>query len=295
MIGVFSVRRWLSTILLALVAMTLFGLAGCGKDAEVDPYVYDSLHRIIQGDTLSVDFLFEIDAPKFEYVRGDVGMIRDGNLLEFLVDKDLENHYQNLAGTLLGVRKAFSPQPTHLVLRRIKRNGVIEADSLDIHNPAHYVLPKLLRSGQVDLETPGAPLPDLGWKKSAIKEARSIYLPENEGDDLKSVQSGVENFVYTLRPDLDEEAMANPSPDDYAWFAVFPNASLEIVNLDPGADWMLHLLKDQDYPLVGSFSLVSLVDEYSKRKVDHPVIGHVIGSMQINWFKFANSFVQGTK
>ncbi len=295
MIGVFSARRWLSAILLALAALTIFGLIGCGQEVVVDPYVHDSLHRIIQGDTLSVGFLFEIDAPEFEYVRGDVGMIRDGKLLEFLVAKDLENNYHNLAGTLLGVRKAFEPQPTHLVLRRIMRNGVIEADSLDIKSPAHYVLPKLLRSGQVDLETPGAPLPELGWKKSSYKEARSIYLPENEGDELRSVQSGIENFVYAPRIDLDEETMANPGPDDYAWYAVFPNASLEIVNLDPGADWMLHLMKDQDYPLVGSFSLVSLVEKYSKRRIEHPVIGHMVGTMQINWFKFANTFVEGTK
>ncbi len=292
MFGVLTARRGLSALLLALVATTLFGLIGCGGKEEVDPYVYDSLRRVIKGDTLSVNFLFEIDAPKFEYVRGDVGMIRDGNLLEFLVAKDLEDTYPNLAGTLLGVKKTFTPQPTHLVLKRIKRNGVIEADSLP--TPQGYVLPKLLRSGQVDLETPGAPLPDLGWKTKDIKNARAVYLPENEGDDLKAVQSGIENFVYVPKHDLPEDKAANPGPEDYAWYAVFPNAALEIVNLDPGADWMLHLLKDQDYPLVGSFSLVSLVDEYSQRKIEHPGLGHVVGTMQINWFKFANSFIQGT-
>ncbi len=292
MFGVYSARRASSALLLALAAVTLIGLVGCGGKEEVDPYVYSSLSRVIKGDTLSANFLFEIDCPEFEYVRGDVAMIRDGNLLEFLVGQDMENIYQGLAGALLGVRKAFSPQPTHLVLKRIKRNGVIERDS--IPDPVGYVLPKLLRSGQVDLETPGAPLPDLGWKTSAIKEARSVYLPENEGDELKAVQSGIETFVYVPKHNLPEDKAANPGPEDYAWYAVFPNASLQIVNLDKGADWMLHLMKDQDYPLVGSFSIVSLNDKYSERKVEHPGLGHVIGTMQINWFKFANSFVQGT-
>jgi len=292
MFGVLSARRGLSALLLALAAMTLFGLVGCGGKEEVDPYVYSSLRRVIQGDTLSANFLFEIDAPKFEYVRGDVAMIRDGNLMEFLVAKDLEGTYQNLAGTRLGVLKAFTPQPTHLVLKRIVRDGVIEADSLA--TPQGYVLPKLLRSGQVDLETPGAPLPELGWKTSAIKEARSTYLPEKEGDELKAVQTGISDFVYVPKHDLSEEAAANPGPDDYAWYAVFPDASLQIVNLDKGMDWMLHMMKDQDYPLVGSFSLVSLNDKYSERKVEHPGLGHVVGTMQINWVKFANSYVQGT-
>jgi len=93
---------------------------------------------------------------------------------------------------------------------------------------------------------------------------------------------------------LSEAAAANPGPNDFAWYAVFPNASLQIVNLDKGADWMLNLMKDQGYPLVGSFSVVSLNDKYSERKIEHPGLGHVVGTMQINWMKFANSFVQGT-
>ncbi len=130
MFGVSSPRRWVSTLLLGLLAVTLFGMIGCGEKEEVDPYVYDSLRRITRGDTLSTDFLFEIEAPEFDYVKGNTAIIRDGNLLEFLVGEDLENNYRNLSGTLLGVRKTFTPQPTHLVIKRIKRNSVIEADSL---------------------------------------------------------------------------------------------------------------------------------------------------------------------
>jgi len=57
---------------------------------------------------------------------------------------------------------------------------------------------------------------------------------------------------------------------------------------------MLRLMKDQDYPLVGSFSVTGLNDKFSERKVEYPGLGHVVGTMQINWFKFANSFIQGT-
>ncbi len=293
MFGVSLARRWVSALLLALVAVTLIGLAGCGEKEAVDPYVYDSLRRITRGDTLSTDFLFEIDAPRFEYVRGDIGMIRDGNLLEFLVAKDLENKYQGLAGTLLGVQKTFSPQPTHLVLKRIKRGSVIEADTL--LEASGYTLPRTMRSGQVDLETPGAPLPELGWKASDMKEARAIYLPENEGDDLKSIQTGIENFVYAPKHDLSPEAAANPGPANYAWYAVFPESALQIVDLAPGADWMLHLMKDKGYPLIGSFSVLSFDEEFSNRKVEHPGLGHVVGTMKINWFKFANTFIQGAE
>lgn len=292
MFGVSSPRRWVSTVLLGLLAVTLFGMIGCGEKEVADPYVYDSLRRVTRGDTLSAGFLFEIDAPEFEYVRGNTGIIRDGNLLEFLVAEDLENNYRDLSGALLGVKKTFTPQPTHLVLQRIKRNGVVEADSLP--RPADYTLPVLMRAGAVDLDTPGAPLPDLGWKAKDIKEASSTYLPEEDGGDLKPVQSGIENFVYAPRHDLADSVKANPSPEDYAWYAVFPEASVEIVDLTPGAEWMMHLLLEKDLPLIGSFSLLTLNDNYQERKIEHEGIGRVVGTMKINWFKYANTFVQGS-
>ncbi len=293
MIGVSAPRRWVLTSLLSVLALTLVGLTGCGKKEVVDPYVYDTLRRVTRGDTLSNDFLFEIDAPNFEYVRGNAGIVRDGNLLEFLVGEDLEHNYQNLAGTLLGVQKTFTPQPTHLVIKRIKRNGVIEADSLA--TPAHYVLPRLLRAGAVDLETPGAPLPDLGWKTRELKTARATFLPENEGDDLRPVQTGIENFVYAPRHDLPDSVAANPSAEDYAWYAVFENSAVEIVDVTPGADWMLHLMLDKDLPLIGSFSLVTLDEAYKNRKVEHEGLGHVVGTLRINWFRYANTFVRGSE
>ncbi|MCB1184597.1 hypothetical protein KDM41_14295 [bacterium] len=293
MFGVSSPRRWVSALLLGLLAVTLFGMIGCGEKEAADPYVFDSLRRITRGDTLSPGFLFEIDAPEFEYVRGNTAIIRDGNLLEFLVAEDLENNYRNLSGALLGVKKTFSPQPTHLVLQRVKRNGIVEADSLPA--PKSYVLPTLMRAGAVDLDTPGAPLPDIGWSSKEIKEARATYLPENEGDPLKPVQSGIENFVYMPRHDLADSVAMNPSAKDFAWYAVFPEATLEIVDLTDGAQWMMHLLLDKDLPLIGSFSLVSLNDNYQERKIEHEGLGRVVGTMKINWFKYGNTFVQASE
>ncbi|MEN8006940.1 MAG: hypothetical protein ABFS42_07985 [Candidatus Krumholzibacteriota bacterium] len=293
MFGVSSARRWVSVMLLGLLAVSIIGLTGCGKKEEVDPYVYDSLRRVTRGDTLSTDFLFEIDAPEFEYVRGNTAIVRDGNLLEFLVGEDLEHNYRNLAGTLLGVRKTFSPSPTHLVIQRIKRNGVIEADSLAV--PANYTMPNLLRAGAVDLETPGAPLPELGWKTKDLKEAGSTFLPEEEDGDLKPIQTGIESFVYVPRHDLADSVKANPAAEDFAWYAVFPESAVEITELTDGADWMLHLLKDKDLPLIGSFSMLTLEDEYTKRKIEHEGLGHVVGTLKINWFKYGNTFVEGSE
>ncbi len=291
MFAVSSTRRWVFGLLLALMAVTFIGLAGCSKEEAVDPYVYDSLRRITRGDTMSVGFTFEIDAPELEYVKGDVAIIRDGNLLEFLVGNDLEHTYGNMAKTLLGVKKVFTPQPTHLVIERIKRNGIVEADS--IPRPTGYVLPRLLRSGAIDQEMAGAPLPKMGWKVKDYDEAVSIYMPENEGDELKTVKSAYLDFVYRPRIGLADSVAANPSEKDFTWYAIGEETSMELVDITPGAVFMLELLLEKDLPLIGAFTVTSMESEYRARKVVHEGLGHVLGTMRLEWFQYANTYVAG--
>jgi hypothetical protein len=282
-------RRWASWRLFALLtSLALVVLWGCGKDEVVDPYVYAPLGAVMEGDTLSTGFLFEIDAPQFEYVRGPVAVVRKGNRLEFLVGDKLEDRYPSLSGTLLGVQKAFTPQPTHLVLQRIKRGGTVVEDSLP---RPEYGLPRLLRAGAVDLETPGAPLPEMSWRRS---ESIERFLPEEEGDPLLQIQSPIDVFVNVPRHDLPDSLLANPRPEDMAWYAVFPDATVLIEDLTPGAEWMLEMLKAKDYPLIGSFSMKELYDR-RVRRVDNETLGHIVGAMKVNWFRFGNTFVEGAE
>ncbi len=280
-----SRRRALLLLLGLLAGLLVLALAGCGGKKEVDPYVYASLRAVTRGDTLSPGFLFEIDAPEFDYVKGDIAVVRDGNLLEFLVGKDLERNHASYAGALLGVQKMFSPT-THLVIQRVKRGGVI--DSLEVAQGYH--LPRILPASQVDLETPGAPLPDLDWKKlDLIKN----YLPKEEGGALIAVQSIISNPVHAPRHTLTPEQRAAAGPRDHAWYAVFPNATFEVIELPEGAAWMIEMLRSKGLPIIGSFSLTEVVENYADRKVVHPGLGNVVGKMQINWFKYGNTFIKG--
>jgi hypothetical protein len=298
-------RRWTSWFLLAsLAAVVASGLVGCGEEEVVDPYQYTSLNAIMRGavkDTTRTHleneagekvehhlFAFEIEAPTFEYVRGDVGIVRSGNMLHFFVARDLENLYPRLDGALLGVRQTFSPQPTHVVLERIKRDGQIVAE--DLERPKGYVLPRMLRAGAVDITEPGKNLGEANWKDRKTLES---LLPEDETGDLLRFQTGIDTIAWVPRHDLPDSVRMNPTEDDMAFYAVLPMGSFEIVDLAPGADYMLHLLIDRDLPLVGSVSPVSWVEAYADRKTEHEIIGHVVGGLRVNWFKYANGFVEG--
>jgi hypothetical protein len=56
---------------------------------------------------------------------------------------------------------------------------------------------------------------------------------------------------------------------------------------------MLDLLIAKDLPLAASVSPATWVEDYQLRKEEHDVIGHVVGTLRLNWFKYANAFVQG--
>ena len=105
------------------------------------------------------------------------------------------------------------------------------------------------------------------------------------------MKSAFANFAYRPRHDL--AAGATPSPEDYAWYLIGDTSSLEVTQLTDGAEWMLHLLKDKDLPVIGAFTLISLEDEWTKRRVEHPGLGHVVGKVRIDWFQYANAFVEG--
>lgn len=284
-----SLRRASFSLLMALAAAALVGLAGCGGDKEVDPYVYTTLERVMDGDTLSANFLFEIDAPQLDYAKGNVGIIRKGNQMQFLVGPDIENNYASWSGGILGVQKRFDHvnTTTHLFMMRVRRGEMITpVDSVEV-----YTLPDVITLNSTEMETPGAPLPDLDWQRgSRIQE----FLPANEGDALLKVQSIVENFVYMPRHDLSEEQQANPTAADYSWYAVFPAATFRIVDVEEGAPYMLELLKERNLPLVGSFSLVSFQDNRTERRKTYGDLGHICGTMKINWFRYANTYIAGS-
>jgi len=301
-------RRWASWLILGSLAVwVLVGLVGCGEEEAVDPYYYASLNDIMKGnvadsvhtyhvmdDGEKVEyglFDFEIDAPQFEYVEGQIGLVRDGNQLYFLVARNLESLAPRLSGALLGVKQTFSPQPTHLVLERIKRGGVIEADSLQAPEP--YVLPKLLPPSTVDITEPGKDMTDANWRD---RKTLIALMPENEGDDLLRFQTGFDTLVKHIRHDAPDSIKANPSlatEEDMAYYVILPKSTWEIVDLAPGASYMLDLLIAEDLPLVASVSPASWFEDYQLRKQEHEDLGHVVGTLRLNWFKYANAFVEG--
>ncbi len=283
-----TLRRAPALVVLIMMAAALL-TTGCDEEVIVDPYVETTMARVMNGDTLSVDFLFEIDAPTLKYAKDNVAIVADGNDHQFLIGPDIEHQYANWSSAKLGVEKRFSHRvdTTHLFLKRVKNGELITP----IDSVKTYILPRIFTVSKTQLTTPGAPLPELDWQRvSRILE----FYPENEGDPLIEVQSVVANFVYALNHDVPAELAENPGPEHYSWYAIFEKSTFKIVDLGIGASWMMDLLISENLPLIGSFSIASVEETRVVRGKTHEGLGHVCGTMKVNWFKYANTFVDGS-
>ena len=85
-------------------------------------------HRGAAGDTEDVGLRERIPQQRLEGRTGQRQPAPEDRGQE--QPRQAEPQDEILVGALLGVRQTFSPQPTHLVLERIKRDGQIVADSL---------------------------------------------------------------------------------------------------------------------------------------------------------------------
>jgi len=272
------------TVLSVLVAATLGGLSGCAKKKAVDPFIPATYQAVALGDTLKDYRQFYVPLPKFDFVRGNAGMVKIGKSLTFMVGKDLEQNYKGWSGSLIGVQRMTQPAP-YLLVRKIKSaTGIAPVDSVP-----SYGVPRLIPITQAMMLEPGANLEKLNW-------ADDMGLQEytaRPGQPPIRMQSQVEKFVHLPLHTLTAAQQRAATPYDYVWYVVLPNATFQVVALNSGADWMMSYLQSQNKPLYGSFSIVSLDPSYEGKQVEYPQLGHVVGKMTINWFKFGQSAVKG--
>jgi hypothetical protein len=294
-----SVLRRAPLLLAAMVLIAILaGLAGCSKEKVVDPYLSASLGAVMAGadSVRSPDFLFEILGPPLYFARGDVAIVKEGNQMHFLVGPALQSDYAGkYQGQRLAVQKRFTDRATgttttHLFLMGTRQGGAsARVDS--VAPVAHYTLPSILKLTKQQIETPGTNLNEMNAR---LYSTFQPLLPANAGDRAPEVQSMVEQFVYLPRHDLSATLRANPGPNDYSWYIVLDNATLRVVDLDPGANYMLQLLKEKNLPLVGSFSLMGVPESLLERTRSYGALRNVSGTIRINWFKVANTAIRGS-
>lgn len=131
--------RFLKSLL--IVAILSGFIAGCGGSVD-ETYVMVSLREATRGDVLSPGFKFSFDKPNFVAVHKNVGLVREGNLIEVFVGDGLEEELGKAAGgrfTTLA-RKFFEP-----VIHFNVDYLVMGADSIIVGIPYEAAIPNMLK------------------------------------------------------------------------------------------------------------------------------------------------------
>ena len=265
-------------LLVAALAPAIL-VAACGEKEVADPYVYGTLDQVTRGHIQSEEFLFEIDAPAFEFIEGNTGIARVDNRLEVIVADDLENQVANWDGKIIGVKKYYSPY-VWLMARRVKTpegEGFVTTDLDSVPDP---VLPRFI---SVDLnEVNGFDIGTLRWNQKAkiddmmdakVSSAGTIlYLPDHEAEDAAAAEGA------------DAEAVVEPA---MAWYlqAESSDAMFKISNVSPRLEMYFRLLEAQELPFIGEVTIGETYS-YADRRASR-----VSAPVEINWLRYANRFL----
>jgi len=127
---------------LLIVAVLSGFIAGCGGGVD-ETYVMVSLREATRGDVLSPGFKYSFDKPNFVAAHKNVGLVREGNLIEVFVGDGLEETLGKVEGGRYSVlaRKFFEP-----VIHFNVDYFVVGADSMVVGTPYEAAIPNMLRT-----------------------------------------------------------------------------------------------------------------------------------------------------
>jgi len=268
-----QLRRGLSLAILAsLCALTALFFAGCGEEEVVDPFTYATLDQVTRGYVQSKDFLYEIDAPQFEFVDGNTAIVRSGNHLEILVGDDLENRAPQLSGKLIGVQKFFSPV-VWLMAKRVK-DGLTVTDLDSVTAP---VLPHFTDVKLDDVQ--GYDIGKLGWNQLKTLED----MTDAEVQTLGKLVYTADHQVEQVEP---AEGEAAPAPK-MSWYLVSEDdgAKFKITNVTPSLELAFRLLEAEGLPFVGGIK-VGEAYTFQERRASR-----VSAPVEVQWLRYANRYL----
>ena len=247
----------------AMIASLLgLPLLGCGEEGEVDPYAEVSLRQVTRGTVVSKGFRYKLTNPKVEVLNQSLGLIREGNLLEFIGGRSLQERLEGKldADFQLAVVKEFSPY-VHFRVERIYS----EADTTFM-TPGSVVYPRIVDAAEFS---------------AADYEPENLdNVPYNRTDVLRGLENKKMAFTgVTITRETDEE-------QPY-YLLHGKNVKFRVADTTDGTGLFLKLLVQKGYPFEGGV-LMTETEEYGPRMKTK--IG---GTVEVMYVKYGSRVVSG--
>lgn len=253
-------RRISSYTAIAFIVSLL--LVGCGEKKEVDPYAPVTLRQVTRTQVVSKGFRYKLTNPKVEVLHQSLGLIREGDLLEFIGGRSLEEKLEGKldAGFELAVVKEFSPY-------------------------VHFKVERIYSQNDTTFMTPGSVnyprIQDAAQFSTADFEPKSLDgIPYNRTDVLR----GLEN----KRMALSGVAITRETGDGQPYYLLHgKDVKFRVADTSDGFALFLKLIAQKGHPFEGGVLMIETEDYGSRMKTK---IG---GTVEVMYIKYGSRVVSG--
>ncbi len=246
---------------MGIVVVMALSLVACGDKTEIDTHPTATLRQITRGQLVSKGFRYKLVNPKVEVLNQSLGLVREGNLVEFIGGRGLEEKLKDrVQGSFeLAVVKQFSPF-VHFKVERIYG----EADTTFM-TPGAVVYPRLVDSAEFSTQ---------GYEPKSLDE-----IPYNRTDVLR----GLENKKIALTATITRE-----TDQGRAYYLLHgKDVKFRIAETPDGTGLILKLMAQQRYPFEGGV-LVTATEEYGSR-----MRTKIAGTVEVMYVKYGDRVVSG--
>jgi hypothetical protein len=246
--------------MVALMMASVF--VACGEKVPTDPHALVTVRQATRGMVVSKGFKYRFDKPQIVALHRNLGIIREGNILEFIGARSLEDKLQGVMDQdiQLSVVKQFSPF-VHFKVVKV----YTEADTLFMPQTGAVIYPRIT--------------PVSEFSADAYEEKDINTVPYNRTGVLNSMKDNKYRVSGKITRE-DEEGRK-------VFILHGDNAKFRIADSSDGVEIMMKMLVENNYPFEGGI-LFSQVEGYSSRTKTR-----IAGTVEVQFLKYNNAIVSG--
>ena len=249
----------LNAVIAALLASLL---VACGESSETDPYPQVTLQEVTRGMVVSKGMKYKFDNPEVIALNRNLGLIREGNLVEFISGRSLED---KLAGKLgdnfqLAVVKEYSPY-VHFKVEKI----FTDIDTTFMTQSGAILYPKIWKMDEFGVD--------------GFEETNLDNIPYNRTGALRQLVDKKIRVTGKITREMEE---------GNAFYVIHgANAMFRVADITDGIGLFLKICAEKGYVFEGGITLTE-VEAYGDR-----MKSKVAGTIAVQYIKYGDKIITG--
>ena len=253
-------RKWIVHLILG-VAMAA-SLMACSDSGEADPYQLVTLKELTYSPPVSKNFKYKLENPNIIALYRNLGLIRDGNQIEFIAARSLADRLEgHTDGALeLAVEKKFSPF-VHFKVERI----VAEGDTMFPSQAGGIAFPQITTAEEYGID---------------------VY-EEQDIDNIPYNRTGTIRALKDKKIHVTGKIVAEKIEGQTVYYLEGENSKLRIGDMSDGIGLMIQALHDGNYLFDGGVILTE-PEPYADRMKNQ-----VAGTIAVQYLMYGDRLITG--